>query len=127
MARNRSLSAGSAQWCEEADAQDGGPSSHHKPSGGTSKREQEREEERRRSNAGVSKWPPGEEESTESREEEITQPVLFSHPLPRQVERLTHTETCLLVNLQPAGANSPGKPAHPTNRCVFSHMTLKKP
>ncbi|KAL7399653.1 hypothetical protein ABVT39_028019 [Epinephelus coioides] len=54
------------------------------PPGGGREREQEREEERRRANADVSKWPPSEEESTESGEEETTQPVLFSHPLPPQ-------------------------------------------
>lgn len=87
--------------CEEAEAEDGGPPPRSEPPGGGHEREQEREEERRRrgrrANAGVSKWPPGEEESTESGEKEITQLVLFSHPLPAQIERLSRRKTCSLI------------------------------
>lgn len=103
--------------------QDGGPSTHCEPPGGASKKEQEEERRRRRwwrANAGLSKWPPGEEESTKSREEEITQPLLFSHPLPWQVERLAYQKT--LVNLYPAGANMPWKTCPPINNLDFSHM-----
>lgn len=133
MVPNRNPSAGSARSCEEAEAKDSGAPPCRHPPGGSSEREQEREEERRRSgraNAGVSKRPPGEEESTESGEEEITQPVLFSHPLPTQVGTLLHTERCLLGNLHTAGANLPGKPAHGAtstkNHGIFSHMKMKK-
>lgn len=82
--------------CKEAEVEDSGPTPRNQPPGGGSKREPEEKENRRRrkarksADAGVSKWPPGEKESAKGGEEEITQPVLFSYPLPRQVKRLCH-------------------------------------
>lgn len=86
--------------CKEAEVEDGGPTPRNQPPGGGSEREPEEKENRRQrkgrkgrksADAGVSKWPPGEKESAKGGEEEITQPVLFSYPLPRQVKRLSVT------------------------------------
>lgn len=89
--------------CKEAEVEDSGPIPRNQPSGCGSEREQEEKENRRRgkrrksADAGVSKWPPGEKESGQGGEEEITQPVLFSYPPPWQVKRLSVTT----LQLQP--------------------------
>lgn len=79
--------------CKEAEAEDSGPTPRDQPQGCGRKREAEEKEKRRRrktADAGVSKWPLGETKSAEGGEEEITQPVLFSYQLPRQVKRLSN-------------------------------------
>lgn len=81
--------------CKEAEAEDSGPTPRDQPQGCGRKREPEEKEKRRRrktetADAGVSKWPLGETKSAEGGEEEITQPVLFSYQLPRQVKRLSN-------------------------------------
>lgn len=83
--------------CKEAEVEDSDPKPHNQRCG--SEREPEEKKKRGRkerrgrrgADAGVSKWPPGKKESAKGGEEEITQPVLFSHPLPPQVKRLSVT------------------------------------
>ncbi|MEQ2162358.1 hypothetical protein GOODEAATRI_018863, partial [Goodea atripinnis] len=102
-APNRSLSAGSAQSCEEAEIKDSDAQPCSEPPGGDTEAEHKREEgkKRGRTDADVSKWPPHEEESFKRGKEEVTQPVLFSHRLSSQVER------CLRGNCLSAVAKLP--------------------